>query len=69
MSHGLGQVTDRGSGNRNAVRSLGGTRSSPAMAEIQLGVSGRNNEYLCYGRNTDWGLEEEQGASLAMAEI
>lgn len=64
MSHGLGQVTDRETGNRNTVRSLGGTKSSPAMAEIQIGVSGRNKEYLCFGVNTDWGLGEEQGAPM-----
>lgn len=64
MSHGLGQVTDKGTGNRNTERSPGGTRNSPAKAEIQIGVSGRNKEYLCYGRNTDWCLGEGQGAPL-----
>lgn len=34
------------------------------MAEIQARVSGRNKEHPCYGRNIDWGLGKEKGASL-----
>lgn len=64
MSHGLGQVTDRGTGNRNTARPPGGARRSPTRTEIQIGVSGRNKDYRCHGRNTDCGLGEEQGASL-----
>lgn len=64
-----------GSGHRQRDREQthsqvsGGARSSPAMAKMQIGVSGRNKEYLCYGRNTDSALGEEQGAPLLMAEI